>query len=133
MNMCRIRTLIMVDNGEILKDTVIGVKGLRLNVIDTPAFCIYVRRNANGYENFILKYTNSTEETDSINSKSYKTLMTVGRNSGCIYTFQYKSDVGLSEMTEMKRLALQGNGNARYQKNIEQQFRLLKQMHEELL
>ena len=64
--MCRIRTLIMVDNGEILKDTVIGVKGLRLNVIDTPAFCIYVRRNANGYENFILKYTNSTEETDSI-------------------------------------------------------------------
>lgn len=123
--MCRIRTLIVDDKGEVQKDTIIDVRGLTLNVIDIPAFCVCARKNVNGFENIIFKYPNSTEEMQTFISASSLTLMTVGRISGCIYAYQYKSETGLSEMTEMKKKVLQKSTNARYRKNIEQQLRLL--------
>lgn len=128
--MCRIRTLIKDGNDEIQKDIVIDVKGLNLSVIDTPSFCIYAGRNVNGFENIIFKYPSSTEPLQHLSSASNQTLMTVGRNSGCIYAYLYKSNVGLSELSEMKNTALQESKHARYQNNVSLMLRLLEQVHE---
>lgn len=128
--MCRIRTLIKDGNDKIQKDIVIDVKGLTLSVIDTPSFCIYTGRNFNGFENIIFKYPSSTEPLLHLSSASSQTIMTVGRNSGCIYAYQYKSNIGLSELAEMKKTALQESKKTRYQTNVSLMLRLLEQVHE---
>lgn len=130
--MCKIRTLIIDTKGGILDDRIITLVNLALSVIDTPALCIFSTANANGYENIIFKYSNIVEKTLSVSSKSSKTIMTVGRNSGCVYTFQHKGGIGLSEVAEMREVALAENDNARYQRNVRLHLRLLKQIYEDV-
>lgn len=116
--MCKLRTLIIDDGGSILKDSVIDIGKVSLSVIDAPAMCIYVNKNNNGFCNFLFKYSNIIEKQVSIFSESSNTIMTIGRNSGCIYAYQFKQEVGLSEMNEIRDTALKDNNSLRYQTNI---------------
>lgn len=116
--MCKLRTLIIDNNGNILKDSVIDIGKVTLSVIDAPAMCIYVNTNINGYDNFLFKYSNIIEEMDTVSSDSKQTIMTIGRNSGCIYTYQFKQEIGLSELNEIKEAALESNNGVRFQTNI---------------
>lgn len=116
--MCKLRTLIIDKNGKILKDSVIDVGKVTLSVIDAPAMCIYVNKNDNGYDNFLFKYSNVIEEQVVINTDSNNTIMTIGRKSGCIYAYQFKQEIGLSELNEIRGAALMVNNGVRYQTNI---------------
>lgn len=112
--MCKLRTLIIDKNGKILKDSVIDVGKVTLSVIDAPAMCIYVNKNDNGYDNFLFKYSNVIEEQVVINTDSNNTIMTIGRKSGCIYAYQFKQEIGLSELNEIRGAALMVNNGVRY-------------------
>lgn len=128
--MCRIRTLILDNNSKIQQDVVIDVKGLKLSVIDSPTFCVYASKNGNGFENFTFKYSNSTELTQTFSSTSNQSLLTIGHISGCVYAYQFKSEIGVNEIDELKRRVLSGNKSARYKNNVRSLLQLLKQVYE---
>lgn len=127
--MCKLRTLIIDKNGKILKDSVIGVGKVTLSVIDAPAMCIYVNKNDNGYDNFLFKYSNVIEEQVVINTDSNNTIMTIGRKSGCIYAYQFKQEIGLSELNEIRGAALMVNNGVRYQTNIKSLSNLIEHVY----
>lgn len=124
--MCKLRTLIIENNGKILKDSVIDIGKVTLSVIDAPAMCICKN---NGCDNFIFKYSNIIEEKVSVSSNSNKTIMTIGRNSGCIYTYNFKQEIGLSELKEIREAALKGNNGVRYQTNIKSLLNLVEHIY----
>ena len=131
--MCKIRTLIInADDGNIKEDTMRDVGEISLNVIDVPAMCIYVSKNNNGYENLQFKYSNIIEDMETISSKTNCSFMTIGRKSGCIYSYQFKQGTSFLEMDELKCLALQQNDNIRFQTNIKTLLNLLQQIYESL-
>ena len=125
--MCKLRTLITENNGIILKDSVIDIGKVTLSVIDAPAMCVC--NNNNGYVNLIFKYSNIIEEMVPVLSDSNKTIMTIGRNSGCIYTYQFKQEIGLSELNEIKEAALKSNNGVRYQTNIKSLSNLIEHLY----
>ena len=84
----------------------IDVGKITFNVIDAPAMCIYIGANPMGFEQILFKYSNIIEEMSSVFSKSNKTDATIGKNSGCIYAYQFKQEAGLSEMAEIRDMAL---------------------------
>ena len=127
--MCKLRTLIIDKNGKILKDSVIDVGKVTLSVIDAPAMCIYVNKNDNGYDNFLFKYSNVIEEQVVINTDSNNTIMTIGRKSGCIYAYQFKQEIGLSELNEIRGAALMVNNGVRYQTNIKSLSNLIEHIY----
>lgn len=127
--MCKLRTLIIDKNGKILKDSVIDVGKVTLSVIDAPAMCIYVNKNDNGYDNFLFKYSNVVEEQVVINTDSNNTIMTIGRKSGCIYAYQFKQEIGLSELNEIRGAALMVNNGVRYQTNIKSLSNLIEHVY----
>ena len=127
--MCKLRTLIIDKNGKILKDSVIDVGKVTLSVIDAPAMCIYVNKNDNGYDNFLFKYSNIIEEQVVINTDSNNTIMTIGRKSGCIYAYQFKQEIGLSELNEIRGAALMVNNGVRYQTNIKSLSNLIEHIY----
>lgn len=127
--MCKLRTLIIDKNGKILKDSVIDVGKVTLSVIDAPAMCIYVNKNDNGYDNFLFKYSNVIEEQVVINTDSNNTIMTIGRKSGCIYAYQFKQEIGLSELNEIRGAALMVNNGVRYQTNIKSLSNLIEHVY----
>ena len=127
--MCKLRTLIIDKNGKILKDSVIDVGKVTLSVIDAPAICIYVNKNDNGYDNFLFKYSNVIEEQVVINTDSNNTIMTIGRKSGCIYAYQFKQEIGLSELNEIRGAALMVNNGVRYQTNIKSLSNLIEHVY----
>ena len=127
--MCKLRTLIIDKNGKILKDSVIDVGKVTLSVIDAPAMCIYVNKNDNGYDNFLFKYSNVIEEQVVINTDSNNTIMTIGRKSGCIYAYQFKQEIGLSELNEIRGAALMVNIGVRYQTNIKSLSNLIEHIY----
>lgn len=127
--MCKLRTLIIDKNGKILKDSVIDVGKVTLSVIDAPAMCIYVNKNNNGYDNFLFKYSNVIEEQVVINTDSNNTIMTIGRKSGCIYAYQFKQEIGLSELNEIRGAALMVNNGVRYQTNIKSLSNLIEHVY----
>lgn len=127
--MCKLRTLIIDKNGKILKDSVIDVGKVTLSVIDAPAMCIYVNKNDNGYDNFLFKYSNVIEEQVVINTDSDNTIMTIGRKSGCIYAYQFKQEIGLSELNEIRGAALMVNNGVRYQTNIKSLSNLIEHVY----
>jgi hypothetical protein len=127
--MCKLRTLIIDKNGKILKDSVIDVGKVTLSVIDAPAMCIYVNKNDNGYDNFLFKYSNVIEEQVVINTDSNNTIMTIGRKSGCIYAYQFKQEIGLSELIEIRGAALMVNNGVRYQTNIKSLSNLIEHVY----
>lgn len=127
--MCKLRTLIIDKNGKILKDSVIDLGKVTLSVIDAPAMCIYVNKNDNGYDNFLFKYSNVIEEQVVINTDSNNTIMTIGRKSGCIYAYQFKQEIGLSELNEIRGAALMVNNGVRYQTNIKSLSNLIEHVY----
>lgn len=127
--MCKLRTLIIDKNGKILKDSVIDVGKVTLSVIDAPAMCIYVNKNDNGYDNFLFKYSSVIEEQVVINTDSNNTIMTIGRKSGCIYAYQFKQEIGLSELNEIRGAALMVNNGVRYQTNIKSLSNLIEHVY----
>lgn len=127
--MCKLRTIVADAEKNILKDSVLDVGKITLNVIDVPAMCIFVGKNANGFENILLKYSNIIEELLPISSKSNKTSATIGVNSGCIYAYQFKQETALSEMDEIKNMALEKNDNVRYQTNIKNLLNLIEHIY----
>ena len=127
--MCKLRTLIIDKNGKILKDSVIDVGKVTLSVIDAPAMCIYVNKNDNGYDNFLFKYSNVIEEQVVINTDFNNTIMTIGRKSGCIYAYQFKQEIGLSELNEIRGAALMVNNGVRYQTNIKSLSNLIEHVY----
>lgn len=127
--MCKLRTLIIDKNGKILKDSVIDVGKVTLSVIDAPAMCIYVNKNDNGYDNFLFKYSNVIEEQVVINTDSNNTIMTIGRKSGCIYAYQFKQEIGLSELNEIRGVALMVNNGVRCQTNIKSLSNLIEHVY----
>lgn len=127
--MCKLRTLIIDKNGKILNDSVIDVGKVTLSVIDAPAMCIYVNKNDNGYDNFLFKYSNVIEEQVVINTDSNNTIMTIGRKSGCIYAYQFKQEIGLSELNEIRGAALMVNNGVRYQTNIKSLSNLIEHVY----
>lgn len=127
--MCKLRTLIIDKNGKILKDSVIDVGKVTLSVIDAPAMCIYVNKNDNGCDNFLFKYSNVIEEQVVINTDSNNTIMTIGRKSGCIYAYQFKQEIGLSELNEIRGAALMVNNGVRYQTNIKSLSNLIEHIY----
>lgn len=127
--MCKLRTVVMDAENSIVKDTVLDVGEITLNVIDIPAMCVYVGQNANGFETILLKYSNIIEELLHIFSESNKTEATIGVNSGCIYAYQFKQDTGLSEMNEIRNMALGKNDNVRYQTNVKNLLNLIEHIY----
>lgn len=127
--MCKLRTLIIDNNGNILKDSVIDIGKVTLSVIDAPAMCIYVKANINGYDNFLFKYSNIIEEMDAVSSDSNQTIMTIGRKSGCIYAYQFKQEIGLSELNEIRDAVLEDNNGVRYQTNIKSLSNLIEHIY----
>lgn len=127
--MCKLRTIVADAENNILKDSVIDVGKITLNVIDAPAMCIYIGANAMGYEQILFKYSNIIEDISSVFSKSNKTDATIGKNSGCIYAYQFKQETCLSEMDEIRDMALEKNDNVRYQTNIKNLLNLIKHIY----
>lgn len=127
--MCKLRTLIIDNNGNILKDSVIDIGKVTLSVIDAPAMCIYVKANINGYDNFLFKYSNIIEKMDAVSSDSNQTIMTIGRKSGCIYAYQFKQEIGLSELNEIRDAVLEDNNGVRYQTNIKSLSNLIEHIY----
>lgn len=127
--MCKLRTLIIDKNGKILKDSVIDIGKVTLSVIDAPAMCIYVNKNDNGYDNFLFKYSNIIEEQVVIITDSNNTIMTIGRKSGCIYAYQFKQKIGLSELNEIRDAALKDHNGVRYQTNIKSLSNLIEHIY----
>lgn len=127
--MCKLRTLIIDKNGKILKDSVIDIGKVTLSVIDAPAICIYVNANINGYDNFLFKYSNIIEKMDAVSSDSNQTIMTIGRKSGCIYAYQFKQEIGLSELNEIRDAALKDHNGVRYQTNIKSLSNLIEHIY----
>lgn len=127
--MCKLRTLIIDNNGNILKDSVIDIGKVTLSVIDAPAMCIYVNKNDNGYDNFLFKYSNIIEEQVVIITDSNNTIMTIGRKSGCIYAYQFKQEIGLSELNEIRDAALKDHNGVRYQTNIKSLSNLIEHIY----
>lgn len=127
--MCKLRTLIIDNNGNILKDSVIDIGKVTLSVIDAPAMCIYVNKNDNGYDNFLFKYSNIIEEQVVIITDSNNTIMTIGRKSGCIYAYQFKQEIGLSELNEIRDVALKDHNGVRYQTNIKSLSNLIEHIY----
>lgn len=131
--MCKLRTLIIDKNGKILKDSVIDIGKVTLSVIDAPAMCIYVNKNDNGYDNFLFKYSNIIEEQVVIITDSNNTIMTIGRKSGCIYAYQFKQKIGLSELNEIRDAALKDHNGVRYQTNIKSLSNLIEHIYAKLM
>lgn len=129
--MCKLRTLIMDNNGKILKDSIIDIGKVMLSVIDAPAMCIYVNKNINGYDNFLFKYSNIIEEQVIVSSDSNNTIMTLGCNSGCIYAYQFKQEIGLSELNEIRKRVLEKNKNLRFTKNVKSLLDVMKFIYTE--
>lgn len=127
--MCKLRTLIIDNNGKILKDTVIDIGKVTLSVIDAPAMCICVNKNDNGYDNFLFKYSNIIEEQVSIFTEYNNSIMTIGRKSGCIYAYQFKQEIGLSELNGIRDAALKDNNGVRYQTNIKSLSNLIEHIY----
>lgn len=127
--MCRLRTIVADAKNNILKDSVIDVGKITLNVIDAPAICIYIGANPMGFEQILFKYSNIIEEMSSVFSKSNKSDATIGKNSGCIYAYQFKQETGLSEMDEIRNMALEKNDNVRYQTNIKNLLNLIEHIY----
>lgn len=127
--MCKLRTVVMNAPNSIVKDSVLDIGEITLNVIDIPAMCICVGRNVNGFENILFKYSNVIEEMSSISSKSSKTDATIGKNSGCIYAYQFRQETGLSEMDEIRKMALEKNDNVRYQTNVKSLLNLVEHIY----
>lgn len=91
---------------------------LLLNVSNDKCDFDYVNKNDNGYDNFLFKYSNIIEEQVVIITDSNNTIMTIGRKSGCIYAYQFKQEIGLSELNEIRDAALKDHNGVRYQTNI---------------
>ena len=51
--MCKLRTIVADAENNILKDSVIDVGKITLNVIDAPAMCIYIGTNPMGYKQIL--------------------------------------------------------------------------------
>lgn len=130
--MCKLRTLIMDNDSKILKDTVIDISTVTLSVIDAPAMCIYKKMNANGYENILFKYSNIIEEVETISSDSSNTIMSFGPNSGCVYAYQFKKEIGLYELSEIRKAALNEYDGVRYQTNIKSLLDLLRHIYSKI-
>ena len=64
--MCKLRTIVADAENNILKDLVIDVGKITLNVIDAPAMCIYIGANPMGYKQILFKYSNIIEEMSSV-------------------------------------------------------------------
>ena len=127
--MCKLRTIVADAENNILKDSVIDVGKITFNVIDAPAMCIYIGVNPMGYEQILFKYSNIIEEILSVFSKSNKSDATIGKNSGCIYACQFKQETCLSEMDEIRDMALEKNDNVRYQTNIKNLLNLIQHIY----
>ena len=130
--MCNLRTIMMSATGKLLSDKVIDVGSISLNIIDAPAICICVEQNINGYENILFKYSNITENQLTISTESNNTLVTIGENSGCIYTYQFKHDIGMSELVEIKKCAIGKNETVRYSTNVGNLLNLIKHIYSKM-
>lgn len=127
--MCKLRTIIADSGNNILKDTVIDVGKVTLNVIDVPAMCIYISANSMGYEQILLKYSNIIEELSSLSSLSSKSFATIGINSGCIYIYQFKHETGLAEINEIRRIALDKSDSIRFKTNVKSLLNLVEHIY----
>ena len=102
---------------------------LLLNVSNDKCDFDYVNKNDNGYDNFLFKYSNIIEEQVVIITDSNNTIMTIGRKSGCIYAYQFKQEIGLSEFNEIRDAALKDHNGVRYQTNIKSLSNLIEHIY----
>ena len=78
---------------------------------------------------FLFKYSNIIEEQVVIITDSNNTIMTIGRKSGCIYAYQFKQKIGLSELNEIRDAALKDHNGVRYQTNIKSLSNLIEHIY----
>ncbi len=125
--MCKIRIIIQNEKKEVEKDYIAEFKNLEIHIIDRPAFCIYARKNCNGYESILFKYSNLREETLEANADNTALSVIYGKNSGCLYgvSFRYynKEDLAL-----LSRKLKESNNGVRFKSNIQNFFNLAKEI-----
>lgn len=88
--------------------------------------------NANGYENILFKYSNIVEEVETISSDSSNTIMSFGPNSGCVYAYQFREEIGLYELSEIRKAALNEYDGVRYQTSIKSLLDLLRHIYSKI-
>ena len=123
--MCKIRTIILNDEKEIVNDFVVEVKNIDINIIDRPAFCIFSPNNANGYASLLFKYSNIDENIINKFSKDSIVSIGVGQQSGCVYSFLYRESITPIHLNEMANELLTCNNTIRYQNNVRNFIKLV--------
>lgn len=131
--MCKIRTIILNNEKEITNDFVVEVNNIDINIIDRPAFCIFSPPNANGYTSLLLKYSNIDEDIIHKFSNDSIVSITVGQQSGCVYSFLYKEEVSPMHLKELANELLTCNNTIRYQNNVRNFIKLIGEIRKSVI
>ena len=116
--MCKIRTIILNNAKEITCDFIVEVKNIEINIIDRPAFCIFCPPNSNGYNSILFKFSNLNEGIMHEFSNDSSIEISVGQQSGCVYSFQYRDDASFIHINELEKTILKNGNITRYQNNV---------------
>ena len=90
--MCKLRLISEKGKNGSIKDYIVDLENIDINVIDRPAYCTY-NQGDRGYTNLTFKYSNINEELQNSSFNNDSILITFGALSGCIYSFSYKRNV----------------------------------------
>lgn len=116
--MCNIRTIVLNNANEIKCDFIVEVKNIEINIIDRPAFCIFCPSNSNGYTSIVFKFSNLNEGIMHEFTDDNSIGISVGQQSGCVYSFQYRDDVSFTHINELEKIILNNGNTTRYQNNV---------------
>lgn len=130
--MCKIRTIVLNDKKEITSDFMVEVKGIEINIIDRPAFCIFSPRNSNAYNTILFKFSNLEEEVMTDFSSDSSMSISIGCQSGCVYSCQYRDGATFDQLHELQIKFLGNNSTVRYQNNVRNFIKLIEEIKTEV-
>lgn len=125
--MCKMRIVILDEDKKVEKDYIQDLGNIDINIIDRPSFCIYIRRNINGFDNLIFRFSNLDEENVSVEFGEHKIIANYGLISGCLYSLAFKlAEYNPKDISSACKQVKEKNNSVRFQNNVKRFFNLAK-------
>ena len=129
------RLVIQNQKHDVLRDSIVELPSININIIDRPALILLVEKNTNGYCNLLYKYSSLKEDTLDVKIQDIDIFLVVGVNSGCFYsvTFRPETYSWINLQMLCKQLSEEHKSTSRrFQDNLKEFSRLTKNIIEQI-